>query len=300
MSHAVINTIVCVLLVCALAMFLFRKLFPDHFDKQLEKKAKQIREAQTKKDDELLGKRMFVPRDGKNDVKVILYVPHDVRREGKLPAVFLAHGGSFMEGSADQMDTFCSRCADQWESVIVSIDYTTMDVQQFPYPQEEIVDTVMYFAVHSSEYNIDPHRFAMTGFTAGAYLLVGAAALLKEKRFTVRGLISFYPIVDDAMINLCDIGAHISPFTLVTTGADTMKDRYPVYIQHLKNSGTDLNVKTYDDAVQNFMEYNNPEYKNNPQYARSDAIGEEQAELARACEIWMGSEFERFYDDGDK
>ena len=122
--------------------------------------------------------------------------------------------------------------------------------------------------------------------------------MLREEGFTVRGLISFYPVVDDAMINICDLGAHISPFTLVTTGADEMKERYPVYIQHLTNSGVVLNVKTYDDAVQNFMEYNNPEYKNNPQYAHSQAVGEDQAELARACEIWMGFEFERFYDEG--
>ena len=99
------------------------------------------------------------------------------------------------------------------------------------------------------------------------------------------------------MIHICDIGAHISPFTLVTTGNDAMKDRYPVYLQHLAGS-TDVNQKTYDSCVQGFMEYNNPEFKNNPQYQKSQAIDDDQAEMARACEIWMGSEFERFFETG--
>lgn len=278
-----------------LGTFVFYKLNPGYFDRQIARRAKQVRDAQTKKDESLLGRRMVVPREDKNGVRVNLYVPKE-HPEGKLPAVFLAHGGSFMDGSADQMDSFCSRCCEQWEAVIVNIDYTTMDVQPFPYSQEEIRDAILYFAVHAAEFNIDPHRFAVTGFSAGAYLLVGAAALLKQEGFRLGGMISFYPVIDDAMIHICDIGAHISPFTLVSTGEDAMQDRYPVYLEHLRGGGVDVSRKTYESAVQNFMEYNNPEFRENPQYQNSRAIDEEQAEFARACEIWMGSEFERFFE----
>ena len=295
MGNFLIN-VLGVFLLIMLGVFLFYKLNPGYFDRQIARRAQKVREAQVKSDADLLGRRMVVPRDGKAGVRVNLYEPTRNSEESR-PVIFLAHGGSFMDGSADQMDSFCNRCCEQWDALIVNIDYTTMDVQKFPYAQEEIRDTVMYFALHAADFNADPHRFAMTGFSAGAYLLVGAAALLKEAGFQVRGLISFYPVVDDAMIHLCDIGAHISPFTLVTTGEDAMKDRYPVYLQHLAGS-TDVNQKTYDSCVQGFMEYNNPEFKNNPQYQKSQAIDDDQAEMARACEIWMGSEFERFFETG--
>ncbi|MBE6129434.1 MAG: alpha/beta hydrolase [Erysipelotrichaceae bacterium] len=297
MGNFLINTLGIFLLIM-LGVFLFYKLNPGYFDRQLAKRAQQVRNSQKKNDEQLLGRRMTVPREGKNGVRVNLYEPKNAPA-GKVPVIFLAHGGTFMDGSADQMDTFCSRCCEQWDALIVNIDYTTMDVQPFPYSQEEIRDTVLYFAVHASDFNADPHRFAMAGFTAGAYLLVGAAALLKEEGFTVKGLISFYPVVDDAMIHICDIGRHVSPFTLVTTGEDAMKDRYPVYIEHLEGSGVEVNLKSYESCVQNFVEYNNPEFKENPQYQNSKAIDDDQAELARACEIWMGSEFQRFFETAE-
>ena len=37
----------------------------------------------------------------------------------------------------------------------------------------------------------------------------------------------------------------------------------------------------------------------NPQYQNSKAIDDDQAELARACEIWMGSEFQRFFETAE-
>ena len=294
MGNFLIN-VLGIFLLMVLGVFVFYKLNPGYFDRQVARRAKQVRDAQAKKDSELLGRRMTVPREGKNGVRVNLYEPKYVQNE-KTPVIFLAHGGTFMDGSADQMDSFCSRCCDLWDALIVSIDYTTMDVQPFPYAQEEIRDTILYFAVHAGEFNADPHRFALLGFTAGAYLLVGAAALLKEQGFRTCGMISCYPVVDDAMIHICDIGAHISPFTLVTTGEDAMADRYPVYLQHLEGGGVEVTQKKYESCVQNFAEYNNPEFRENPQYKNSRAIDDEQEEFARACEIWMGSEFERFFE----
>jgi acetyl esterase/lipase len=226
---------------------------------------------------------------------VNLYVPSQAA-SGPLPVVFVAHGGQFMDGDADTLDSFCDRVKDIWDRIIVNINYTTLDVQQIPYPQEEIRDTVLYFAVHASEFNMDPHRFSFLGFSAGAYLLVGAAAFLKEKGFKVNGMVSFYPFIDDSMIKLADAGAHVSPFTLATGDRDPMKDRYPVYTEHLRNAGVELNERKYTDASAGFIEYNNPEFENNPVYSRSNAISEEQKDLARAFEIWLGGEFERFDD----
>jgi hypothetical protein len=73
-----------------------------------------------------------------------------------------------------------------------------------------------------------------------------------------------------------------------------MKDRYPVYVEHLKNAGVDYTERQYPDAEQGFIEYNNPEYADNPVYQKLKAVSEDQAEMARACEIYISGEIERF------
>lgn len=292
MSNFISNAVFA-LAVIILVYFLWMKFHPNAFDKKLQARITAARQALKKKDSELLGRRVLISREQTDPVSVNVYMPSRAQDE-PYPAVFVAHGGQFMDGDADMLDTFCSRVKDLWDAVIININYTTIDQKQIPWPQEEIRDTVLWFAMHAKEFSLDPHRFSFLGFSAGAYLLVGAAAFLKEKGFQVNGMVSVSPFVDDTMIRLADAGAHVSPFTLVTTGADAMKDRYPVYIEHLKNAGVDLNERNYKDAYQGFLEYNNPELENNPVYRRSKAVSEEQKDIARACEIWMGGEFESF------
>ena len=292
MGNFIIN-VIGIFLIIFLINFIWLKFHPNAFDKKLEDRVRKAREAFVKNDADLLGKRMLVPREGKDGVRVNIYMP-SVRVSGPYPAVFVAHGGQFMDGDADALDSFCDRVKDIFDAVIININYTTIDVKQIPYPQEEIVDTVLYFAIHASDFNIDPKRFSFLGFSAGAYLEVGAAAFLKEKGFRICGQVSVHPFVDDAMIKLADAGAHVSPFTLISGGNDAMKDRYPVYVEHLKNAGVDLVERQYPDAEQGFIEYNNPEYENIPVYQKSRAVSEEQEDMARAYEIYISGELERF------
>ncbi|MDO4415316.1 MAG: alpha/beta hydrolase [Erysipelotrichaceae bacterium] len=292
MGNLIIN-IIGVFLLIFLLNFIWLKFHPNAFDSKLNERVRKARAAFVKNDADLLGKRMLVPREGADGVKVNLYFP-EIRTDSPLPVVFVAHGGQFMDGDADALDTFCSRVKDIFDSIIVNINYTTIDVKQIPYPQEEIRDTVLYFAIHASEFNMDPKKFTFLGFSAGAYLEVGAAAFLKEKGFNMRGMVSVHPFVDDTMVRLADAGAHISPFTLISGGNDAMKDRYPVYVEHLKNAGVDYTERQYPDAEQGFIEYNNPEYADNPVYQKLKAVSEDQAEMARACEIYISGEIERF------
>lgn len=285
--------IIGVLILIIAVYFLWMKLHPGAFDKKLEERVQKARRALAKDDSQMLGRRMTIPRDGADGIKASLYMPR-CKKEG-LPVIFVAHGGQFMDGDADTLDSFCDRMKDQWDAMIVNINYTTIDVRQIPYPQEEIRDAVLYFATHASDFGIDPKKFAFLGFSAGAYLEVGASAFLKEKGYQMCGMVSVQPIIDDTMIRLADAGAHITPFTLITGGNDPMKDRYPVYIEHLQNAGVDLCERQYADALYGFMEYNNPEFEANPVYQRSKAMSQEQKDIARACEIWLTGEFERFF-----
>ena len=55
-------------------------------------------------------------------------------------------------------------------------------------------------------------------------------------------------------------------------------------------------VQSYSDAAAGFIEVNNPEYTQNPGLSRNPGISEEQENMARAAEIWMGGQLERFFN----
>ena len=298
MGNVIINAIG-VFLLFLLIIYVYNKLRPGAFDRKLAEAAAKSRASLQKTDADRIGRRFTVPREGMEGVAVNLYTPKGISRE-IYPAVFLSHGGSFMDGDADLLDTYCSEMCEQWECVIVSINYTKIDVKQIPYQQEEIRDTLLWFAINASQFKIDPKKFVLMGFTAGAYLSVGAGTFLLEKGFKTKGIVMVSPLVDDTLIRLCDAGLHPNPVLLITTPGDNMKDRYPVYEEHMKNAGIDYTLRQFDDALPGFIEYNNPEYKSIGAYAKQPSVGPEQEEQASICNMWIGSQLNIMFDAQDE
>lgn len=69
-----------------------------------------------KSDEELLGVRFEVPRDGKESEDVNLYIP---KSTDILPVVFNIHGGAFIVGAADTLDTQSDRISKTWNVIVV-------------------------------------------------------------------------------------------------------------------------------------------------------------------------------------
>lgn len=95
-----------------------------------------------KNDSELIGERIEIPRDGKAGVRANLYLPDNAGEE-PLPVVFHIHGGGFVGGDADVLDTQSHRIANEWNVVVVAINYTKADVKPISYGSEEIRDVVL-------------------------------------------------------------------------------------------------------------------------------------------------------------
>lgn len=81
-----------------------------------------------KDDSELIGERIEIQRDGKAGVKANLYMPDFIGNE-RLPVVFNIHVGGFVGGDADVLDTQSERIANEWNVVVVTINYTKADVK---------------------------------------------------------------------------------------------------------------------------------------------------------------------------
>ena len=239
-----------------------------------------------KKDDSLLiGERINIERDKKDSVAVNLYIPDDTSNE-KLPVVFNIHGGGFVGGDADMLDTQSDRIANEWGVIVVTVNYTTADVRSVSYGSEEIKDAAAYFADNADRYHADTKRFTIMGYSAGAYYASEAAHLLKNDGFDIESLVMCYPwttgLPDDHLSESC-------PRTLfILAGEDPISQKSKKYAETMKAVGVDVETTEYDGAVHSFIESNNPEGANDTSADMESVISPKQEALARETEKKIG------------
>ncbi|MBQ6428585.1 MAG: alpha/beta hydrolase, partial [Oscillospiraceae bacterium] len=152
-----------------------------------------------------VGERFLVPRSGKKGIDVLLYRPQHTAKPW--PVLFNIHGGAWVGCDASQMDSYCLDMAEKCGAFIVNINYTKLDIQPFPYPQEEIRDAVLYFRAHAAEYGLDPARFAVIGYSAGGHLAAASTLMLHDIGVDLSAQVLCYPFLDFSQLSaLLDAG----------------------------------------------------------------------------------------------
>lgn len=240
-----------------------------------------IRAAVQKPDSELIGTRFEIPRDGEKSVEVNLYIPENSSNE-KLPVIFNFHGGGFVLGDADEMDTQCDNWANDWNAIIVSIDYTKPDVKSIDYGVKEAVDTILYFAEHADEYYADVERFSVIGHSAGGYYAAKTAIALDKQDFQLAAQILVCPWTTGLPD---EVNSSVSPALFILGGADPISQKTPAYQQVLRDSGVDVEVKEYEGGLHPFISTPYPELSSSfTEDEREEFITEEQQTLAVQAE----------------
>lgn len=231
-----------------------------------------------KNDSELIGERIEIPRDGKDSVKANLYVPDTIGDE-RLPVVFNIHGGGFVGGDADVLDTQSDRIANEWNVVVVTINYTKADVKPISYGCEEIKDVVLYFADQAEAYGIDPSKFTLIGYSAGAYYAADSTRMLQQSDFDMASLVLCYPWT--TRLNANQLEKDFPPTLFVLSGQDPISQKAKKYVKDIESAGLEADVIEYENAVHSFIESNNPEGMTENVVDMSDVINSEQKSLAR-------------------
>lgn len=234
-----------------------------------------------KDDSELIGECIEIQRDGKASVKANLYVPDSIGDE-RLPVVFNIHGGGFVGGDADVLDTQSERIANEWNVVVVTINYTKADVKPVSYGSEEIRDVVLYFADHAEIYGVDPSKFTLMGYSAGAYYAADSTRLLQKANFEMASLVMCYPWTTG--LDVDDLEEDFPPTLFVLSGQDPISQKAKNYVKDMETAGLELDVIEYENAVHSFIESNNPEGMTEDSVDMSDVINPEQESLAREAE----------------
>lgn len=282
----VITSVLIVLNALLIILIILFTLFLSSYREQCA----QLR-APLKKDDSLLiGERMKIERKGKESVAVNLYMPKNIG-DDKLPVVFNIHGGGFVGGDADTLDTQSERISKSWECTVVTVNYKLMnDGITKQYAVDEVKDTVKFMMAHADEYGIDSDNIYILGYSAGGYHAMAAALQLHKEGVTVRGQILCYPFISDILEQyneLIDVQKKtIPPALFILAGDEPIGKGSPEYKTAFDGNGVPTELITYDGAMHGFIEENNPEYE---KLHFHDSKSPEQEKMARQAETEIGN-----------
>ena len=239
-----------------------------------------------KSDEELLGKHFYMPREGKEEVDMNLYMLED----GEIhPLVINLHGGAFIAGDADTLDTQSKRISEEWNVHVVTVNYKLAKGDyDIPYGTQEVIDTVKFFINNAEEYHVDTDRIYILGYSAGGYHAMASALKLKTEGVQVAGQIVCYGFIKEvndtylAQDEMFKKGMYPSLFILADN--DPISEGSLIYQTSLQENGNDTLVKKYEGSKHGFIEENNPEYEK----LKATSKSREQEKMARDAELFIG------------
>ncbi len=217
----------------------------------------------SKPDSDLIGTRFIVPRPDKLGVRVNLYFPKNTS-SSPTPCVFNIHGGSFMEGSADLLDSQSARMSELCEAFVVNIDYCYADDRPIDYSVQEVTDTVLYFFQNAEKYNLDVTRFSVCGYSAGAYYAATAAVKLRKKGVRLFSQVLCYAYIGEIRADFLKMTSsqqsQVAPALFVVCSDDFLSESSLSYKMILDAKGVKTKTVRYSNARHGFIEVNNNEY----------------------------------------
>lgn len=124
------------------------------------------------------------------DLPIRIYRPAKKKRA---PAIVYFHGGGWVLNFLDIYDASLTRLANQSGATIISVNYQKAPEHPFPIPFDDCYATLEWVAQNSEVLNIDPHRIAVAGDSAGANLASAVAIKARDKDVELACQILVYP-----------------------------------------------------------------------------------------------------------
>jgi acetyl esterase len=127
-------------------------------------------------------------RDGA-DLPVRLYAPsHEV-----LPVLVYLHGGGFTVGSIATHDSLCRHLSHLAHCAVLSVGYRLAPEYPFPVAFNDAWDCVLWANQYGGEKQLDSHRMAVGGDSAGGTLAAACALQARDVGLPLRLQLLFYP-----------------------------------------------------------------------------------------------------------
>jgi acetyl esterase len=113
---------------------------------------------------------------------------------GPLPCVLNLHGGGWVQGNPEQSGWLASRIAVRNRVAVISPSYPLAPEQPFPAGVEHCWRTLTWVAEQAGQLDIDPHRLAVMGDSAGGNLAAVLTLLARDAGGPeIRAQVLIYP-----------------------------------------------------------------------------------------------------------
>ncbi len=116
----------------------------------------------------------------KPDLENVHYGPHErnvmdfwrAKAERPTPLILHIHGGGFVAGDKTEIPVFVLRYALDHGISVATMNYRYSTQAPYPAPMEDGARAVQFLRSKAKEWNLDPRKFAATGGSAGAGILM--------------------------------------------------------------------------------------------------------------------------------
>jgi len=156
-------------------------------------------------------------------VPVRVYTPPGAVGRSK-PGYIYCHGGGFVVGDLDMVETICRTICRDADVVLVSVDYRLAPEHPFPAGLDDTLAVLHWIKKQGAEIGIDTSRLAVGGDSAGGNLAAAAAQTwIAAGETSLRFQVLVYPVTD--------LTCSQPSYTDLGTGFPLTKDRMAFYIK---------------------------------------------------------------------
>lgn len=128
------------------------------------------------------------------------------------PAILHIHGGGMICGRARHMTAFCQSLSDEFDCVVINVDYRLSPETTFPGPVLDNYAALAWLNANAGTLGVDRSRIAIMGESAGGGLAALVGLMARDKGgISPCQLMLLYPMLDDRTGSLHKVPPHIAP-----------------------------------------------------------------------------------------
>jgi acetyl esterase len=209
------------------------------------------------------------------------------------PMLVFFHGGGMIYGDLDTHDATCRMLAERADIRVLALEYRLAPEHRHPAAVEDCWAGFQWAVEHADELGADPHRVAVGGDSAGAYLAAVVAIKAAEAGVPCVFQLLVYPVTNhvdlsesrrkfgegfylthafmdlavesylaptddraDPMVSVQlteKIPEGLAPALVVTAGFDPLRDEGEVYARTLADAGVSVELRRYPGFIHGFF-----------------------------------------------
>ncbi|KQZ72160.1 alpha/beta hydrolase [Nocardioides sp. Root151] len=224
------------------------------------------------------------------DIPIRVYAPAGT---GPFPVIVYFHGGGWVIGDLDVVDTPLRNLAHNVRAVVVSVGYRRAPESRFPAAFDDCLAATEWAAKIAADYKGDPSRLVVAGDSAGGNLAAGVSLAAHESgSVAIAAQVLLYPVTDFdftresyienaegklltpasmqwfwahylgaadfeegtyALPNRVENLAGLPPAFVATAECDVLRDEGEAYAARLDEAGVLTQTKRYEGMIHGFF-----------------------------------------------